>query len=183
MRWERLFEDLEAQWEGEERWELDSEIADRTRRARAEVMLLDRLGAHAGRPDAPLGLRIVTGEDILGQVLDVGEGWLLMSTGAAGRAVVPIAALVAVTGLDTRVVSTRTARRFGLGYALRGLSRDRAVVTVTDLSGGRSTGTIDAVGADALDLSEHPADEVRRGENLRGRRTIPFSALACVRSI
>jgi hypothetical protein len=74
-----------------------------------------------------------------------------------------------------------TAKRFGLGYALRGLSRDRSVVSLADISGSVTTGTVDGVGADALDLSEHPADMARRPENIVGRRVIPFTAIVVVR--
>ena len=45
---------------------------------------------------------------------------------------------------------TATAKRFGLGYALRGLSRNRSVVSLVDIGGLVTTGTIDAVGADAV---------------------------------
>lgn len=74
-----------------------------------------------------------------------------------------------------------TAKRFGLGYALRGLSRDRSVVSVADIGGAVTTGTVDAVGADALDLSEHPADVARRADSVVARRVIPFSAIVVVR--
>ena len=40
---------------------------------------------------------------------------------------------------------------------------------------------IDAVGADALDLSEHPAGMARREENIVARRVIPFAAIVVVR--
>ena len=42
-------------------------------------------------------------------------------------------------------------------------------------------GTVDAVGADALELSEHPADLPRRAENIVARRVIPFTAIVVVR--
>ena len=58
------------------------------------------------------------------------------------------------------------ARRFGFGHAARGLSRDRAVVALADVGGSAVTGTIDAVGADALELSEHASDLPRRPENV-----------------
>jgi len=54
-------------------------------------------------------------------------------------------------------------------------------VSLADISGSVTTGTIDAVGADALELSEHPADVARRTENIVGRRVVPFTAIVAVR--
>ena len=91
---------------------------------------------------------------------------------------------MAINGLGARAAvgaGLATAKRFGLGYALRGLSRDRCVVSLADIGGSVATGTIDAVGADALDLSEHPADVARRAENIVARRVIPFAAIVVVR--
>ncbi len=45
MRWERLFDDLEAQLVADERRDLDAEVADRTRRERALLGLHERLAA------------------------------------------------------------------------------------------------------------------------------------------
>ena len=92
------------------------------------------------------------------------------------QAVVPLASVTGVVGLPARASAARTARRFALGYALRGLSRDRAPVAVTDTSGQVLTGTIDVVGADSLDLAEHALGESRRPENVTGRQTVPFRA-------
>ncbi len=55
MRWEGLFDDLDAQWEAEERRGRDAEVADRTRRERAGVTLHARLAAHRGQGGAALG--------------------------------------------------------------------------------------------------------------------------------
>lgn len=177
MRWDDLFDDLAAQWEAEQRRELDTEVADRTRRERGSLGLYERLAA-AG--DATIRLTLRTGQVVAAQVADVGDGWVLVGTGAgSGGAVslVPFGGLTAVTGLSARAAGEPTGRRFGLGYALRGLSRDRCVLTVTDVAGSRTTGTIDAVGRDVLELSEHAADLPRRPENVTGRRLVPFDAL------
>jgi hypothetical protein len=176
MRWDDLFGDLEAQWEAEERRALDAEVADRTRRERALVGLYDRFAAAAGS-DLTLGLR--TGRSVTGQVADVGEGWVLLKVGSS-RALVPFGGLTGVVGLGPRADARGVGRKFGLGFALRGLSRDRAVVRLTDVSGAQLTGTIDAVGQDFLELAEHPTDVPRRTENLTGRRVVPFTALALV---
>lgn len=180
MRWERLFDDLEAQWDAQARRDLDSEVADRTRRERAAVRMLDRLAAHRGQP---VQVRLVTRALVQGRVADFGDGWVLIEEGAGRSALVHLPAVMAVTGLSGRAEVASVARRFGFGYALRGLSRDRSVVQVEDVSGIVLTGTIDAVGADACELVEHAADEPRRPENVRAHRTVPFEAVACVRPV
>ena len=186
MRWDDLFADLAAQWDAESRRELDAEVADRTRRERASVGLYERLAA-AGGDIVTISLR--SGTAVRGRVADVGEGWLLLATAVNGRleasslgpALVPFAAVTAVAGLSVRAGGSELGRRFGLGYALRGVSRDRSVVLLTDLTGAVVAGTIDAVGLDVLELSEHAADLPRRAENVTGRRLVPFSAMVLLR--
>ena len=201
MRWDRLFDDLQAQMDGEGQRELDLEVSDRTRRERAQVGLHERFMAHRG---LRVELRLAAGVLVSGSVADAGSDWLLVedlghqggsghTRGAEergglapfGASLVPFASIVSITGLGVRAAAgpgVATAKRFGLGYALRGLSRDRSVVSLTDISGSVTTGTIDAVGADALDLSEHPADLARRAENVLARRVIPFSEIVVVRN-
>lgn len=177
MRWDQLFDDLEAQFGAEERRERDSEVADRTRRERASVELGARLAAAVG---ANLRVRLVTGTQVQGDLLDLGEDWLLLHLASGRDAVVPIASVVGVVGLPLKASAAKTARRFALGYALRAMSRDRAPVALTDTSGQVVTGTIDVVGADSLDLAEHALGESRRPENVRARQTVPFSAVVLV---
>lgn len=179
MRWEQLFDDLEAQLGAEERRERDSEVADRTRRERASVALTARFEASVG---STLRIRLRTGAQLRGELRDLGEDWLLLRLETGADAVVPVHAVVGIGNLPARASSARTARRFALGYALRGLSRDRAQVAVTDVGGHVLTGTIDAVGADFLDLAEHALGESRRAENVTGRQTVPFGALVLVES-
>ncbi|GAB3065554.1 hypothetical protein [Pedococcus soli] len=178
MRWDSLFDDLAAQWEAEERRELDAEVADRTRRERGVLGLYERLAA-AG--PSPVGLTLRTGLVVSGQVADVGDGWVLVGAPGGAVSLVPFAGVTAVTGLSSRAAGESVGRRFGLGYALRGLSRDRAVVAVIDAGGGQATGTIDGVGRDVLELTEHAPDLPRRPENVTGRRLVPFDALVLVR--
>lgn len=99
MRWDRLFDDLEAQLGAEERRDRDSEVADRTRRERARVELGARFAAAVG---AVLRLRLVTGATLTGELLDLGEDWLLLRLENGRDAVVPVAAVTVVTGLAPR---------------------------------------------------------------------------------
>ncbi|MGA8046164.1 MAG: hypothetical protein WCA30_07850 [Dermatophilaceae bacterium] len=179
MRWQGLFDDLDGQWAAEERRDRDAEVADRTRAERARVALVERYAASRG---TVLGLWTVTGEQLEGTLVDLGADWLLLRERAGRELLVASAAVTAVTGLSRHSDPAVMSRRFAMGYALRALSRDRAAVIVTDRSGARVSGTIDAVGQDWLDLGEHPVDEPRRASTLTGRRTIATSAVVSVLS-
>ena len=181
MRWDRLFDDLQAQMDADGQRELDLEVSDRTRRERAQVGLHERFIAHRG---LSVELRLTAGVLVSGRVADAGSDWLLVHDHRDRSSLVPFAAIVTINGLGLRAAAgsgVASAKRFGLGYALRGLSRDRSVVSLTDIGGAVTTGTVDAVGADALDLSEHPGDVARRAENIVAHRVIPFAAIAVVR--
>ena len=179
MRWDRLFEDLEAQLWSDERHELAVEVADRTRRERALVDLHARLLANMGAAT----ISVVTGAGAWsGRLLDVGSDWLLVEPRPDRPVLVPLAAAELITGLGPGIEQPSVvARRFGLGAALRAVSRDRAPVEITLGSGRLVPGTIDVVGADHFELAEHPVDELRRAENVRARHLVPFAALASVR--
>ena len=183
MRWDELFGDLELQWDAQARRELDAEVADRTRRERAGIGLLDRLAA-AGA--SQLTVTLVDRTRLTGRVVDVGDGWLLLGrvgtvATLGGPVLIPFAAVTGVVGLGPHADQAGLRRRFGFGWALRGLSRDRAVVTVGDVSGISCTGTIDAVGKDFLEVSEHAPDVPRRPENVTGRRVLPVAGVVLVR--
>ncbi|TWP35110.1 hypothetical protein [Leekyejoonella antrihumi] len=178
MRWQELFMDLEAQLVAAERQELDAQVAERTRIERSAVHWLDRAAVSVG-----LDLAVTTpGGPVRGRLEDLGKDWLLLDEPGRRGALVPTAAVTSVVGLAVRSDDDcGLGRRFGLGSALRAISRDRAPVVVHDIAGGLATGTIDRVGADHLELAEHPADAVRRGSAVTGRRIVPFAAIAATR--
>lgn len=180
MRWERLFDDLSAQWDAATREQRLAEVVDRTRRELATVSLLARLAAHSGELD----LLVLGGGRLAGTVLDLGSDFLVLADGPIQR-LVPMAAVVQVGGLGRRSAAASevtAARRFGLGYALRGIARDRAAVLLDDVAGRRLTGTIGVVGADHLDFAEHPLDMAPRAEAVRAVHTVPFAAVVAVSS-
>ena len=182
MRWEQLFDDLEAQLESDLRVERAQEVADRTRRDRASRDLRDRLVGLTGRG----ALVDVAGRhQVTGTVTEVGTDWVLLEGARPGAAtLVPFHALRMVTvGESADPPAAREApicRRLKLGHALRGLSRDRAPVRLCGVDGQVLTGTIDVVGSDVLELSEHPLDVPRRRGNVVAVRLVPFAAVALV---
>lgn len=181
MRWDRLFDDLEAQLALDDVRELESEVADRTRRERALLDVHTRLLANLDAPHAALRL---PGRVVAGRLVDVGPDWALVETAPERPVLVALPAVRAVSGIGpgARTPSV-VARRFGIGAALRAVSRDRAAVEVADVDGHPTTGTIDVVGADHLELAEHAADETRRTANITGRLIVPFWSLGSVRRV
>lgn len=199
MRWERLFDDLEGQLQADDARELAAEVADRTRRERALLGLHERLVAVVG--GAAIEVRVAGVGVQRGVVTGVGPDWVLLdrrreqvgaaaAMGPQGRpdpqpqerpVLVAFTAVRAVSGLAGAEWAGAVAKGFGLGAALRAVSRDRAVVDVVDVEGTAVTGTIDAVGQDLVEVAEHSADLARRAENVLAVRSLPFWSLAVVR--
>lgn len=181
VRWESLFADLDAQMDQLEAAELATEVADRTRRELARVRLVDRLRPAYGHP---VEVRTVGGV-LAGRISGIGQDWLLLAGERGGELLVPLGSVDALSGVGALSAAPgsegRVAAKLTLGYALRGVARDRAPVAVTLRDGSTVTGTIDRVGADFLELAEHDLAEARRRRDLLGVRTVPFTGIAVVR--
>jgi hypothetical protein len=183
VRWDRLFSDLDAQLAAADAAELAGEVSDRTRREVNRLHLADRARLAIGA-ELTAGLR--GAGTVSGRLEREGPGWWLL-TGAGGLdQLVCTHALSWVTGLPALAgdpdAQSVVAARLGLNYALRGIARDRSPVTVVLTDASTSTGTIDRVGADFLDLAEHAPGEARRPGAVRSARSIALSAIAVVRS-
>lgn len=179
MRWEALFDDLEAQLASQQVADLRSEVAERSRAELSAVQLADRLRAHHGRP---LTIRLRDGSRVHGRCRDVAVEWISLTDGPA-QVLVPLTAVTTVAGLSRAVAQPAgvVLRRLGLPHALRALARDRSAVRLrTD--GGEVTGTIDRVGADHVDVAEHAVGETRRAGEVRQVVTVRIGCLLAVRS-
>jgi small nuclear ribonucleoprotein (snRNP)-like protein len=182
VRWRRLFDDLEAQADAAHEAELAAEVADRSRREAALVHLGDRLAAAVG---ATVTVHLTGGTRIAGVLVDTGVDWLLLEQAGAGEALVPLAALLGVTGVGAATAApdeSAVGRRLDLRWALRGLTRSRTQVRLVLADGSVLPGTLDRVGADHVDLAEHGQDEPRRAGAVRQVRLVPLAAVTAVRS-
>ena len=181
MRWNDLFEDLEGQLDAAEARDLAGEVADRTRREVSRLHLVDRLRAARG---LDLTVLLVDGRRVRGEVAVVGPDWMLLG-GPVPDVLVPLAAVATITGLAAEAIEPdqvgAVAKRAGLAFALRRLSRDRVPVQVAVPGGAVVTGTIDRVGADFVEVAEHPLDDPRRRELVQSARVVPLAAVMFVR--
>ena len=182
MRWQGLFDDLEAQFDAAQAAELAGEVAERTRRESALLRLVDRLRAAQG---APVTLTLPGAAVLRGRLVDAGSDWLLVEEGGGREVLVPLGAVLGVTGLGGRTAApddSPVAKRLDLRWALRGLARSRTGVALGLVDGSLVTGTLDRVAADHLDLAEHGLGELRRAGTVRQVRLVPLTAVGFVRS-
>lgn len=183
MRWQQLFADLEGQLEAASSAELAGEVADRSRRESGLLALADRLRPAVGME---LGVHLPAGAVVRGRLLDTGPDWLLLDERQGAEVLVPYAALLGVTGTGSQAADAPGAsaveRSLDLRWALRGLARSRAGVELSLVDGSRTSGTLDRVGVDHIDLAEHGRGEPRRSAAVRQIRLVPVTALAAVRS-
>ena len=185
MRWNALFDDLEAQLAEAEVLGRESEVSERARAELASIGMADRLRGSLGRS---VGVHLVSGTDFLGTLSHAGAESLVIDE-AAHQILIPYAAVSHYRGIGRYAVAEPSAvrRRLGLANALRSLARDRAPLTVLLAAGTagevRISGVIDRVGRDFLDLAVTPPGEARRASNVMDVATVPFGSLLALRSM
>lgn len=181
MRWDELFADLEAQLDGAATAELAGEVADRTRREIATLSLVDRARASVGHP---VRSQLLGPWTVSGLLLEVGAQWMLLRDEGGREVLTPWTAVVSVVGLGMGSIASteggQVFRRLGLTAALRAVARDRAAVSVGLVDGTVVSGTLDRVGLDFVEISEHPLGEARRSGQVDAVRTVAHTALAMI---
>ena len=179
MRWQQLFADLTAQFDEAE---AAAELAEAASRTRAEVGAVPLAGRLAGSVGADVRLRCRGAGQLAGSLADVGPDWLLLVDERGAESVVATSAITSATGLARRTVleedDGRPRVRFDLRLVLRATARDRSAVVLTTDDGAVLTGTIDRVGADFVELAEHPIGEPRRAASVRAVHAVPLAAVA-----
>jgi hypothetical protein len=181
VRWDDLFADLERQWNALADGDRQAEIAERTRAEMARVALLDRF---RGSEERSVRLALRGGGEVAGALVRVGADFVLVES-ARHESVVPVDALVAVRGLGGTAIPAEAAgpvrARLGLRSVLRRIAADRSVVTLVAADGRALVGTVRRVGADFVELVEHPAEEPPRRADAREAVAVPFGAVMVVR--
>ncbi|WP_166531951.1 hypothetical protein [Blastococcus xanthinilyticus] len=184
MRWQQLFADLQAQFDAAEEAEAQAEWASRARAEMGAVRFADRLGGSTGER---VTVTCRGAGPVTGVLVDLGVDWLLLGDERGRDQLVALAAVRSAAGLGRWTAPVQeegpVRARLDLRRALRGLARDRSPVQVVLDDGSVLTGTIDRVGADYLEVAEHPADEPRRSGAVRQVSAVVIGAVAVVRTL
>ena len=182
MRLDALFEDLESQFDALQDSDLYGEVADRIRTEVGRITVLDRLHGAVGT-DVRVELAAV--QPVQGTLSRVGKDCLLLEAERYEEWLIPVTALTSVHRLGpwAEPAVGAVAAKLGLAHLLRGIARDRSPVTLfcTGADSHPVTGTIDRVGADFLEIAEHPLDAPRRRGEVYNVRLVPTAALVAVR--
>lgn len=182
MRWNALFEDLEAQIAEADVLNRESEVAERSRAELASVELAERLRGSLGRR---IGVHLASGTVFAGILSHAGAESLVIDE-PGHQVLIPYTAVGHYVGIGRFAVgeSSVVRRKLGLASALRILARDRAGLTVVMAAGdARITGVIDRVGRDFFDLAMTHEGEARRASGVTDVATVPFRALGALRSL
>ncbi|MGC5167075.1 hypothetical protein [Luteimicrobium sp. DT211] len=193
MRWDDLFEDMEAQLAAMTRSELDARVEDLTRAEHAGVALASRLRASGG---TAVTVALDDGTLVRGRVASAAEQWFELEEGVR-RHLVPLQAVSWVQGVGSLAAPGPgvVERRLGLSSALRALARDRVRVLALTRAGAVA-GRIARVGKDYLELDDAGPDGARTvgvgsadlgGWGHGGRRSsttaLPLERVLCVSEV
>lgn len=172
-----LLADVEGQLDAAEAALLAGEVEDRTRRESALIRLVDRLRGASGRSVA---LETAAGP-VRGVITAVGADWVGVAEGPHRSALIPLHAVLGVTGLTGAAVIGRpdaVEGRLDLRHELRQLARDRTSVRL-QATERQYVGTIDRVGADYVELGSSDGDGSRHAAGYP--RLLPLQAITVVR--
>ncbi|HYH76979.1 MAG TPA: hypothetical protein VD841_05700 [Arthrobacter sp.] len=184
MRWDALFNDLEAQFEEGDKLSVEAEIAERSRVEAAGAGVADRLRGSVG---TLVKVHVESGAIFEGTLTYAGADAFVLND-KRNQVLIPHSAVSRYAGLGRFSLGEPSVvrSRIGLSNALRALARDRSELTVilrdTNVLESGVTGVIDRVGLDYIDLADVRPGESRRALQVRQVSTIPFSALAAIRS-
>jgi hypothetical protein len=179
-RLDHVFEELEAEFEANLRWEAEQEAAAAIRAEAGEVTLWEHLARRVGG-------RVVIRVGALrldGVLLASYPDFVAVRTVDGRQHMVSLGPAVTVRVAAAQRLAPATggkvASRYGLRLALRELARRREPVLLSLVDRGVATGTIEVVGRDYLELAEHELGDVPRRATVTGHRLVPLAAVAAV---
>ncbi|MDR4532393.1 hypothetical protein [Glutamicibacter sp. PS] len=176
MRWEKLFEDLETQFEAQLAEDARQEVAEGLRVEKARQTLTERLLWAVGQQ---VVLELPTVGDCRGRLLTVGDGYL--SLDCVGKLYVVTFAALRFIRTSSRKLRRGEASRVSLNAVLRAALRDRSHVQLHACDGTHlGSGRLIQVGADFVELHAHPLGEFPRSDRPDHQYLLPTANLGWV---
>lgn len=183
MRWDSLFDDLEAQLAEQSRAQLRDEIAENIRVERATAELLPTLTRFHGHE---LSLRLAGGTELRATLGPCAADYICLETDRT-QWIIRSAAVETFSLPQGRApVAERRSPGGSMKFStvLRGLLRDRARCHVFGRAGtSLAEGTLTQVAKDFLVILVHPRDEFARAQQASAQLLIPLDAIGWVESI
>jgi hypothetical protein len=181
VRWDALFDDLEAQAAALSALERAAEIADRSRFEAGTLRLYDRARASLG---SPLRVQLAGGFVVHGQLLRCGADWLLLGDAHGAESVIVTAHATVLRGFGHASGAPGSASavesRIGLRAVLRGIARERCAVQIRLSDASTVAATIERAGRDYVEVAVHAPGERRLLPGRGDVRLLPLPALAAV---
>jgi hypothetical protein len=182
VRWDALFDDLEAQAAALSHAEVAGEVEERTRGEVGKLEFWDRARGSLG---AVVRIRLRGGVVLGGRLARAGPDWLLLEENGGRESVILTSGVLGLRGLGRHSAVPGSAgiveSRLRARQVLRALARDRSAVGVLLADGSAVDATIDRVGADFIEVAEHSSAEPRRRQEVRSVELLPLSAITAVR--
>jgi hypothetical protein len=175
----RLFEELEAEFEASLRREAEQHTVAALRAQASETLLWEALARRVGTY-----VKVQCGSRWLrGTLVASYPDFFVLRDGIGGAQHLvrlgPAVSVIFPTGHhELGLVPAPPRYRFVL--ALRELARRREPVRVEMADGNETTGTIEVVGNDHVEIAEHELGEPRRQAALTGKRFLALAAIAVV---
>lgn len=148
MRWEQLFEELEAEFLAASRREAEADIADMVHAEAATIPFASRIRHRVGHP---LSVRLRSGRTRHGVVREANHVWVMLHDGSRGVLIPHTAVSFAWPLAGAAPAQEGIATRITLGYVLRRLASS-GVDLLVSTDGGEMRGRLALVGADYCDL-------------------------------
>jgi hypothetical protein len=180
MRWDSLFDDLEAQLNEQSQAQLREEIAENIRIERATAELLPTLVRFSGHE---IALRLSGGTELRAKLGPCAADYICLETEHSQWVIrcSAIQALALPPGKVPIADQHGAGRSVKFSSVLRGLLRDRARCQIFSRDGiSLAEGTLAQVAKDFLMILVHPRDEYARSQQVSTQLLIPLEAIGWV---
>ncbi|MGP9782837.1 hypothetical protein ACT3UQ_10295 [Glutamicibacter sp. AOP12-B1-11] len=180
MRWDSLFEDLEAQAEAQQAAQFREEVAESIRIERATEQMHERLLRLQG---SAITLKLAGEYEINARLGPIGREYFCLENEGKRWLVKNLA----LRSLEMNQIGSNLTGRLSpvkFSTVVRGVLRDRQRTLAYDINGKPvAEGTLSQVGKDFLIIALHPRDDYARDRSITGYQLLPLDTVGWVQVV